>query len=73
MNQFVAELRARKDQGYSVRQLMRSHIPDIGTEIKILDGEVTAAVKKLQADQFGYYFWTPPGQLISFLLTARHY
>ena len=30
---------------------MRSHIPDIGGEVKIADSEVTAALKKHEVDQ----------------------
>ena len=43
---FLVEVRARAAQGYSTRQLMRSLIPDIGTELKIPDSEVTAAVRE---------------------------
>ena len=45
MREFLAEIRARADQGYSVRQLIASHIPDIGSEIKVAASEVTAALQ----------------------------
>ena len=44
MREFLAEVRARAAEGYSARQLMRSLIPDIGTELKVKEAEVTAAV-----------------------------
>ena len=46
MQEFLAELRARAAEGYSARQLMKSHIPDIGSEAKIPEAEVTAALAK---------------------------
>ena len=45
---FLVEVRARADEGYSTRQLVRSLIPDIGTELKIADSEVTAALRDYQ-------------------------
>ena len=42
------EVRGRADEGYSTRQLVRSLIPDIGTELKIADSEVTAALRDYQ-------------------------
>ena len=48
MKEFLVEVRARADEGYSTRQLVRSLIPDIGTELKVADSEVTAALKKHQ-------------------------
>ena len=46
MKEFTAEVRQRAGEGYSVRQLIKSHIPDIGTEVKVKDSEVTAAVQE---------------------------
>ena len=46
LKEFLSEMRARKDEGYSVRQLIKSHIPDIGTEMKIPASEVTEAMKQ---------------------------
>ena len=48
MRDFFAEVRARADEGYSTRQLMSSLIPDIGTELKVADSEVTAALRDKQ-------------------------
>ena len=63
MKEFRHELRARKSEGYSVRQLIKSHIPDIGTEVKIADSEVTTALRKHQVA----HFESPPETII-FLL-----
>ena len=49
LNEFLAELRSREAEGYSARQLIKSHIPDIGGEVKVSDAEVTAALKRHQA------------------------
>ena len=38
------EVRHRDNEGYSVRQLLQSHIPEIGVEVKVKDSEVTAAL-----------------------------
>ena len=46
--EFLAETRARASQGYSVRQLMASHIPDIGSEVKVTGSEVTAALRSYE-------------------------
>ena len=43
---FIDEVRVRDAEGYSSRQLMRSHIPDIGTEVKISRAEVSEALSK---------------------------
>ena len=48
MKEFLVEVRSRAGEGYSTRQLMSSLIPDIGTEVKVADSEVTAEVKKIQ-------------------------
>ena len=48
MKDFLADLRARSAEGYSERQLIQSHIPDVGTEIKVSAPEVTAAVAKYE-------------------------
>ena len=54
MKDFLAELRARSDEGYSMRQLIKSHIPAIGDEEKISEAEVTAALQKCEvADEWG--------------------
>ena len=45
MKQFLGEIRDRQAEGYSVRQLMKSHIPDIGSEIKVTAEEVKAALE----------------------------
>ena len=45
MKAFVAEIRKRREEGYSVKQLVSSHIPDIGVEAKIDEKEVSAALK----------------------------
>ena len=46
---FLQELRSRADEGFSVGQLMRSHIPEIGHEVKVSGKEVTAALKFSEA------------------------
>ena len=46
MTEFLAELRARSDEGYSMRQLIKSHIPDIGSEAKISEAAITAEMRK---------------------------
>ena len=53
MREFLAEVRAREAQGYSVRQLMKSHIPDIGSEVKVAEAEVTAAMEDREVDRIG--------------------
>ena len=60
--EFLAEIRARADEGYSTRQLMSSLIPDIGAELKVAASEVTAA---LQGHEVAF-FWAAPG--INYLL-----
>jgi hypothetical protein len=52
MREFLEELRARAAEGYSVRQLIKSHIPDVGGEIKVSAAEVTAAVQCYEVDFF---------------------
>ena len=52
LRDFLGEIRARAAEGYSTRQLMRSHIPDIGTEMKISASEVTAALQTHEAGHF---------------------
>ena len=42
---FLIEARARQDEGYSMRQLVKSHIPDIGGEVKVAEREVTAEMR----------------------------
>ena len=44
MKELLVEVRARADEGCSTRQLASSLIPDTGTEIKVADSEVTAAL-----------------------------
>ena len=46
MRGFLAEVRAREGQGYSVRQLVKSHIPDIGGEVKVSEAEVVSKVRE---------------------------
>ena len=53
LREFMQEIRARADEGYSMRQLMQSHIPDIGCEVKVSTSEVTAALKSREVHQFG--------------------
>ena len=48
LKDFLVEVRARADEGYSTRQLMSSLIPDIGTELKVAASEVTAALPKMR-------------------------
>ena len=48
MKEFLVEVRARADEGYSKRQLVSSLIPDIGTEIKVAESEVTEALRSSQ-------------------------
>ena len=64
---YVAELRARHAEGYSVRQLMQSHIPDVGSELKVSAAEVTAALQKREVEISNRA--TP----IILLLTLCHY
>ena len=45
----MSEIRDRADEGFSVRQLMQSHIPEVGAEVKISAAEVTAALQKREA------------------------
>ena len=49
MRAFMSEIRDRADEGFSVRQLMQSHIPEVGAEVKISAAEVTAALQKREA------------------------
>ena len=56
LKNYLAELRARHAEGYSVRQLIASHIPDVGTEVKVTDAEVTAALAKRSEAPIS--FWT---------------
>ena len=49
MKEFLVEVRARAVEGYSTRQLMNSLIPDIGTEVKVAESEITAALKTTEA------------------------
>ena len=44
----LAELRSREAEGYSARQLIRSHIPEVGGEMKVSEKEVTAAIEAQQ-------------------------
>ena len=46
LKKFIREVRARKDEGYSAAQLLKSYIPDLGGEEKIPEADVTAEVKK---------------------------
>ena len=49
LKEFVAELRARADEGHSKAQLMSSHTPDVGTELKVRAAEIGATVKDDEA------------------------
>jgi hypothetical protein len=62
MRQFAEEIRARVDQGYSMRQLMLSHIPEIGQEVKVSEAEITAALRRREAN----HLWGPSAS-ISFM------
>jgi len=55
MRNFAEEIRARVDQGYSMRQLMLSHIPEIGQEVKVSAAEITAALRRREAN----HLWGP--------------
>ena len=48
MKAFLSELRSRSAEGYSARQPIRSHIPDIGTDLKVSPQEVTAEAERLK-------------------------
>ena len=54
LREFFAEARDRLHEGYSMRQLIQSHIPEIGSEKKVKDSEVTAFIKKraMKAETF---------------------
>ena len=52
LRDFLTELRSRAAEGYSTRQLIKSHIPDIGNEVKVADSEVTAALRSHEAANF---------------------
>ena len=43
--EFLAEARSRLGQGYSLRQLLNSHIPDIGRGQNVSEKEVTEALR----------------------------
>ena len=57
MRDFLADLRARSAEGYSERQLIQSHIPDVGTDIKVSAPEVTAALAKYEVAATIFYFF----------------
>ena len=62
LRELISEIRARADEGYSMRQLMQSHIPDIGGEVKVAASEVTSALKQCEVP-----FWGAPGwEIFSF-------
>ena len=67
MKDFVQEIRARAAEGYSVRQLMKSHIPDVGGEVKIPAAEVTAALTQREVKILN------AAKPINFLLARCHY
>ena len=52
LSEFLTELRSRAAEGYSTRQLIKSHIPDIGNEVKVAASEVTAALRSKEAANF---------------------
>ena len=68
LREFLTEIRARAAEGYSVRQLMQSHIPDIGSEVKVPASEVTAAVQSHEVANLG-----GPRERINFLLGGWGY
>ena len=45
-------MRSRGAEGYSMRQLIHSHIPDVGGETKVSAAEINEALKKQQAGKF---------------------
>ena len=45
MSEFRGEVARREAQGYSAEQLLRSHVPQVGDEVKITEAEVNAALK----------------------------
>ena len=67
LREYLAELRSRAAEGYSVRQLIKSHIPEIGGEIKVSDAEVTAAMQKREVKIL------KSARPNNFLLTRCHY
>ena len=48
---FVKEVKARRTEGYSMRQLLDSHIPDIGVEVKVRESEVSHALRVKEATE----------------------
>lgn len=52
LREFLTEIRSRAAEGYSTRQLIKSHIPDIGNEVKVAASEVTAALRSKEAANF---------------------
>ena len=52
MSDFRKEIQARYEDGYSLRQLIKSLIPEIGTEIKVSDAEITKAMSAAQVVAF---------------------
>ena len=49
LKSFLKEVTERKAEGYSVRQLLQSHIPEIGCEVKVSEADVSAALKDNEA------------------------
>ena len=45
MSLFMDEVTRRSKQGYSAAQLLRSHVPEVGAELKVTEAEVNAALK----------------------------
>ena len=46
---FMKEVKSRAGEGYSMAQLMDSHIPDIGGEVKVSEAQITAALQQEEA------------------------
>jgi hypothetical protein len=67
LREFLTEIRTRAAGGYSVRQLMQSHIPDMGSEVKVPASEVTAAVQSHEVSNLGR-----PRELINFLFKTEN-
>ena len=49
LKEFMREVKIRKGEGYSAAQLLASHIPDIGVEVRVSEAEVSAALKRAEA------------------------
>ena len=48
LKDFMREVKIRQGEGYSAAQLIASHIPDIGAEVRVSEGEVSGALRKVE-------------------------